>query len=70
MAKKATTPKAPKAPKEAVEHRHISELSNKDREALEAILRKEAGTLTDVELATLEARKAYLTTDEIAKYDL
>lgn len=65
-------PKAPKAPKEKVkvEHRHISELSRKDREALEAILRKEAGTLTDEEQGVLEARKAYLTTDEIEKYDL
>ena len=70
MAKATKEPKAPKAPKAEVEHRHISELSKVDREALEVILRKEAGSLTDAELATLEARKAYLTTDEVKKYDL
>lgn len=65
-------PKAPKAPKAKtkVEHRHISELNKKDREVLETILRKDAGSLTEDELATLKARIAYLTTDEVEKYDL
>ena len=62
------TPTAPKGPKAQVEHRHISELSKLDRENLEVILRKEPSALDEVELATLKARVAYLTSDERNKY--
>lgn len=67
--KETKEPKAPKAKRE-VEHRHISELSKKDREVLEVILRKDAGAITEEDLGVLNARKAYLTSDEIEKYDL
>ena len=74
--KKPAAPRAPRAPRAAatkkaeVEHRHISELNKLDRENLEAILRKDAGAVDEVEMETLRARAAYLTTDERKKYGI
>lgn len=74
MATKATKEKKPKAaptpraPKAEVEHRHISELGKVDREHLEAILRKDPATLDEIDLAHLQAREAYLTSDERKKF--
>jgi len=71
LADKAAKDEAKKSgSKGKVEHRHISELSNLDRENLETILRKEPSALDEVDTATLNARVAYLTADERDKYGI
>ena len=66
---KKVAPRAPRATKQ-VESRHISELSPKDREYLEELLRIEAKMITPGEKAHLKARSAYLTSDERKKYGI
>lgn len=56
--------------KKKVETRHISELTKVDREALEAILRKEPSAIDDAEYAILKARAGYLSSDERKKYEV
>lgn len=67
-AKTGATPNAPTGPKAKVEVRHLSELSKLDRENLETLLRKDPSALSEVELGTLQARVAYLSSDEREKY--
>ncbi len=69
--KKPAAPRAPRAAaKKVIESRHISELLPKDRQHLEELLRTSPDALTEGELAHLQARAAYLTTDERAKYGI
>lgn len=71
VAKKAAPKRAPAArPSKVIESRHMSELSPKDRQYLEELLRIEAKMITPGEKAHLQARAAYLTSDERKKYGI
>ncbi len=71
LAKRKAAADAKKGGKKGeIESRHVSELSPKDREYLEELLRTAPDALTEGELGHLAARAAYLTTDERKKYGI
>ena len=59
-----------KKEKKVIESRHISELAPRDARYLEDLLRQDPKNLTEGEIAHLEARAAYLTSDERKKYGI
>ena len=63
-------PRSTRVSSKIIETRHISELSVKDRNYLEELLRLDPGAITPVELEHLKARSAYLNTDERKKYNI